>query len=42
MAGKNKKEKLFLSFEDAMTIADDDIDDNWEFYKQKFLDGAMP
>ena len=42
LAGKNKKEKLFLSFEDAMTIADDDIDDNWEFYKQKFLHGAMP
>jgi len=42
LAGENKKEKLPLSFEDALTIADDDIDDNWEFYKQKFLNGAMP
>ena len=42
LAGKNKKEKLFLSFEEALTIADDDVDDNWEFYKQKFLDGATP
>lgn len=42
LAGQSKKEKLPLSFEDALTIADDDIDDNWEFYKQKFLNGAMP
>jgi hypothetical protein len=42
LVGRNKKEKLFLSFEDTLTIADDDIDDNWEFYKKEFLDGAIP
>ena len=42
LVGRNKKEKLFLSFEDVLTIADDDIDDNWEFYKKEFLDGAIP
>lgn len=39
--GKNKKEELYLSFEDALTLADDDIDDNWETYKQRFLEGYM-
>ncbi len=40
--GKNKKEELSLDFEDALTLADDDIDDNWETYKQRFLEGDIP
>ncbi len=40
--GKNKKEELFLNLEDALTLADDDIDDNWETYKQRFLEGDIP
>ncbi len=35
--GKQAKEKLHLRFEDALTLADDDIDENWEIYKRKFL-----
>jgi hypothetical protein len=31
--------ELRLSFEDALTLADDDIDDNWETYKHRFLEG---
>lgn len=40
--GKNKKDELYLDFEDALTLADDDIDDNWEIYKLRFLEGEMP
>ncbi len=28
LLGKQKKENLLLGFEDALTLADDDIDDN--------------
>lgn len=35
--GKIKKEELNLRFEDALTLADDDIDENWEIYKRKFI-----
>lgn len=42
LRGKNKKDKLYLGFEDALTLADDDIDDNWEIYKLRFLEGKMP
>lgn len=38
---KHIKEPLNMSFEDAMTFADEDIDDNWESYKNKFLEGDM-
>ena len=34
--------KIYLKFEDALTFADDDIDENWEIYKQKFSEGKMP
>ena len=35
------KEELFLSFEDALTLADEGIDDNWEDYRRKFLEGGI-
>jgi len=31
-----------IRFEDALTLSDDDIDDNWENYKERFLAGGMP
>lgn len=39
--GKSKKEEMRLSFNDALTSADDDIDDNWEVYKDRFLKGEL-
>jgi len=42
LSGKHVKEELYLSFEDALTLADDDIDDNWETYKHSFLEGELP
>ena len=41
LQGKNAKEELYLSFEDALTLADEDIDANWEEYKSKFLEGGI-
>jgi hypothetical protein len=41
LSGKHVKEELYLSFEDALTLADDDIDDNWETYKHRFLEGGL-
>ena len=42
LSSKHVKEELNLSFEDALTLADDDIDDNWETYKLNFSKGELP
>lgn len=31
-----------MSFEEVLTLADEDLDDNWEDYKEKYLKGGMP
>lgn len=33
--GRNRKINLCLDYEDALTLADDDINDNWEIYRKK-------
>jgi len=33
---------LFLSYEDALTFADDDLNENWETYREKYLRGDFP
>ena len=40
--GNQSKEELYLRFEDALTLADDDIDENWNDYKRRFLKGDIP
>lgn len=40
--GEQLKEDLGLSYEEALTFADDDIDDNWERYRDRFLQGGYP
>lgn len=42
LEGRRKKEDLELSYEDALTLADTDINDNWEKYRQRFLGGGYP
>jgi len=42
MRGDAKKEKLKLSFAEALSLADVDINQNWEFHKEKFLRGGYP
>ena len=41
-AGRNRKINLYLDYDDALTLADDDINDNWEIYKDRFLKGGFP
>ena len=40
--GKSRKINLYLDYEDALTLADEDINENWELYKEKFLRGDFP
>ena len=37
-----RKINLYLDFEDALTLADDDINENWEIYRERFLRGDFP
>ena len=39
MRGEQEKEALRLSYAESLTLADDDIDLNWETYKTRFLEG---
>jgi len=40
--GKREKVALDLSFGSALTLADRDINENWEEYVEKFLRGGWP
>ena len=40
--GDSRKINLYLDYEDALTLADDDINENWEIYREKFLKGGFP
>ena len=41
MHGEQEKEALQLSYAESLTLADDDIDLNWETYKTRFLEGQF-
>jgi len=40
--GKKSKEKINLTYEESLTLADEDININWELYKERFLKGIYP
>jgi hypothetical protein len=42
LSGRQRKEELDLSYEEALTFADEDIDENWEEYQSAFLLGGYP
>lgn len=42
LTGEQQKDWLDLTFEDALTFADVDINENWENYRQRFLRGLFP
>ena len=42
LSGAQRKEKLDLSYEEALTFADEDIDENWERDQRIFLHGGYP
>ena len=39
---KRKKERLQLSFSEALTRAERDIKQNWWIYRERFLNGEFP
>ena len=39
--GKSRKLNINMNYEDALTNADDDINENWEIYRHRFLKGDM-
>jgi len=40
--GQCRKINLYLDYKEALTFADEDINENWEFYREKFLRGEHP
>jgi len=42
LKGKRRKIILYLGYEDALTFADDDINENWRIYREKFIRGEFP
>jgi hypothetical protein len=42
LRGKQRKEELGLTYEEALTFADEDIDENWERYQTAFIRGGYP
>jgi len=38
-AGECRKIELRLSYEDALTMADDDLNEHWEIYRNRFSAG---
>jgi len=40
--GQCRKINLSLDYEDALIFADDDINENWENYRERFLRGDFP
>lgn len=37
--GQSRKINIYLDYDDALILADEDIDENWEIYREKFLRG---
>ena len=40
--GEKIKDDIHLTYEDSLTLADEDININWKFYKKKFSKGEYP
>jgi len=41
-SGESRKEPLYFSFAEALTVADVDILERWETYRDRFLEGEWP
>ncbi len=42
IAGKRRKIALYVGYPEALSMADDDINENWQLYKANFLRGEFP
>ena len=40
--GEQRKDDLEMDFEQALTFADEDLDEHWAAYRDRFLKGAFP
>lgn len=40
--GRSRKISLYLDYDDALTRADDDIDEHWQIYRERFFKGEFP
>lgn len=40
--GEREKEEIHLPYAESLTMADEDININWELHKEKFLKGEVP
>ncbi|MBI5188240.1 MAG: hypothetical protein HZA07_04110 [Nitrospirae bacterium] len=40
--GEQRKVTLYLDYDDALTMADDDINENWQYYSERFFRGEFP
>lgn len=40
--GRKRKIAMRLDYEEALTYADEDLDENWEVYRERFLRGDFP
>jgi len=41
-SGESRKEQLPFTFAEALTVADEDILERWEVYRNRFLEGEWP
>jgi hypothetical protein len=39
---RRKKISLYMDYQDALIFADDDINENWQIYRERFLKGDFP
>lgn len=42
LQGDRRKIAIQLDYEQALTFADEDLDENWEIYRRRFLKGDFP
>ena len=42
LQGEQEKDDLHLAYAGALNLADEDINKNWQVYKEKFLKGEQP
>jgi hypothetical protein len=40
--GETSKEEVPLSFAEALTTAEEDLEQNWKVYRERFLGGMFP
>ena len=42
LQGEQLKDELRMSYAEALTFGDDDLDDHWASYREHFLQGGFP